>query len=253
MDTFPCTCGSRLFFNNTVCIGCGSEVAWCEACRKIVPIVPVNGRYTCGNPKCGQAVMKCHNYAVEAVCNRVFTVDPEMHRPSSPIRSPASASAKPAASTISSRTSASRTTTTAGRTSSSPSGSCSTSSTTSASALTSPGRRRRREAAPVRLQSQHERGIGPHRPRRRPDHHQRQRGRLGRARARPQADARAAPLADRPLPPRGGPLLLDDAHRRQMRRRSATPSSATTAARLTPKRCRTITRPAPPPAGRAAM
>jgi hypothetical protein len=76
MDTFQCTCGSRLFFNNTVCIGCGSEVAWCEACRKIAPIVPVNGRYSCANPKCGKAVMKCHNYAVEAVCNRAFPVDP---------------------------------------------------------------------------------------------------------------------------------------------------------------------------------
>src|SRR3990172_6470540 len=76
MDTFQCTCGGRLFFNNTVCIGCGSDVGWCEACRKIAPIVPVGDRYSCANPKCGAAVMKCHNYAVEAVCNRAFAVDP---------------------------------------------------------------------------------------------------------------------------------------------------------------------------------
>jgi hypothetical protein len=76
MDTFPCTCGSRLFFNNTICIGCGSEVAWCEACRRITPIVLAGDRYTCGNPKCGSAVAKCYNYAVEAVCNRAFAVDP---------------------------------------------------------------------------------------------------------------------------------------------------------------------------------
>jgi hypothetical protein len=76
METFPCTCGSRLFFNNTFCTNCGSEVAWCEGCRKVAPIVPVNGRYSCANPKCGAAVVKCHNFAVEAVCNRVFTVDP---------------------------------------------------------------------------------------------------------------------------------------------------------------------------------
>ena len=76
METFQCTCGGRLFFNNTVCIGCGSEVAWCEACRKVAPIVPVDGRYSCANPKCGAAVAKCHNYAVEAVCNRVMPVDP---------------------------------------------------------------------------------------------------------------------------------------------------------------------------------
>lgn len=76
MDTFPCTCGSRLFFNNTVCTNCGSEVAWCEVCRKMTPIIAENGRYKCGNPKCAAAVMKCHNYAVEAVCNRVLAVDP---------------------------------------------------------------------------------------------------------------------------------------------------------------------------------
>lgn len=76
MDTFQCTCGRRLFFNNTVCIGCGSEVGWCEACRQVAPIVPVNGRFSCANPKCGAAIVKCHNYAVEAVCNRVFAVDP---------------------------------------------------------------------------------------------------------------------------------------------------------------------------------
>jgi hypothetical protein len=81
MDTFQCTCGARLFFNNTVCIGCGSEVAWCEGCNKIAPIVPVNGRYACANPKCGQAVAKCHNFAVEAVCNRVFTIDPDVGPP----------------------------------------------------------------------------------------------------------------------------------------------------------------------------
>lgn len=81
MDTFQCTCGARLFFNNTVCIGCGSEVAWCEGCQKIAPIVPVNGRYSCANPKCGNAVAKCHNYAVEAVCNRAFTIDPEVGPP----------------------------------------------------------------------------------------------------------------------------------------------------------------------------
>jgi len=76
MDTFQCTCGGRLFFNNTVCIGCRSEVAWCEACRKVTPIVAVENRYRCANPKCGATVAKCNNFAVEAVCNRVLAVDP---------------------------------------------------------------------------------------------------------------------------------------------------------------------------------
>jgi hypothetical protein len=76
METFQCTCGGRLFFNNTVCTNCGSEVAWCEACRSVAPIVPVDGRYSCANPKCGAAVAKCYNYAVETVCNRVLPIDP---------------------------------------------------------------------------------------------------------------------------------------------------------------------------------
>lgn len=76
MKTFQCTCGGRLFFNNTVCTNCGSEVAWCEACRSVAPIVPVDGRYSCANPKCGAAVAKCYNYAVENVCNRVLPIDP---------------------------------------------------------------------------------------------------------------------------------------------------------------------------------
>ncbi len=81
MDTFQCTCGGRLFFNNTVCIGCESEVGWCETCRNVAPIVPVNGRYSCGNPKCGSAVAKCTNYSVEAVCNRMFAMDPSIEQP----------------------------------------------------------------------------------------------------------------------------------------------------------------------------
>jgi hypothetical protein len=76
MQTFQCTCGGRLFFNNTICTNCGSEVAWCEVCRRVAPIVPVGGRYSCGNPKCGAALAKCHNYLVETVCNRAFPVDP---------------------------------------------------------------------------------------------------------------------------------------------------------------------------------
>lgn len=72
MHTFQCTCGGRLFFNNTVCIGCGSEVGWCEACYSVSALTPEGAGYRCANPKCGAAVVKCHNYAAEAVCNRVF-------------------------------------------------------------------------------------------------------------------------------------------------------------------------------------
>jgi hypothetical protein len=112
MNTFQCTCGNRLFFNNTVCINCGSEVGWCEACRTVAklepsPVVaapvtktpalalasganaaggtatalappppaavaPPVTAYRCGNPKCQASVVKCRNYSDEHVCNRVF-------------------------------------------------------------------------------------------------------------------------------------------------------------------------------------
>jgi hypothetical protein len=75
MHTYSCTCGRRLFFNNTVCVGCGSEVGWCEACHTVAPLEPDGEAYRCGNPKCRAAVVKCHNYAVEAVCNRVFAAE----------------------------------------------------------------------------------------------------------------------------------------------------------------------------------
>src|SRR5450631_2749769 len=90
MYTYPCTCGNRLFFNNTVCISCTSEVGWCEQCRTVsplqlsapielpfkessilsqppsvastgatatltkpmVPAAPAVATYQCGNPKC---------------------------------------------------------------------------------------------------------------------------------------------------------------------------------------------------------
>jgi hypothetical protein len=73
METYQCTCGGRLFFNNTVCIGCNREVGWCEACRTVAPLEKLDDTtYRCDNPKCGATVVKCHNYAVEAVCNRVL-------------------------------------------------------------------------------------------------------------------------------------------------------------------------------------
>jgi hypothetical protein len=116
MNTYQCTCGNRLFFNNTVCINCGSEVAWCENCQTIAPLEPTQPGltvptetpafqasspniaqggaatsatpqpvtpaapavviYRCGNPKCHATVVKCRNYSDEHVCNRVLIPSP---------------------------------------------------------------------------------------------------------------------------------------------------------------------------------
>jgi hypothetical protein len=103
MNTYQCSCGNRLFFNNTVCINCRNEVGWCEHCHTVAPLQPIENMaaspnaaapptqtqqqnnasappslttppitYRCGNPKCGATVVKCRNYSDEHVCNRVL-------------------------------------------------------------------------------------------------------------------------------------------------------------------------------------
>lgn len=74
MRTWTCTCGNQLFYDNTLCLACGAEAGWCPACEGIVRLLPAQGdlfAWQCGNPACGVFLNKCHNYAVEFVCNRM--------------------------------------------------------------------------------------------------------------------------------------------------------------------------------------
>ena len=76
MQTFHCRCGNTLFYENTHCLACQSEVGWCPACSNIVAIESLdNGGYRCTHPGCDTALMKCHNYAVENVCNRLVVME----------------------------------------------------------------------------------------------------------------------------------------------------------------------------------
>ncbi len=60
-----------IFFENTQCLTCNRELGWCPACHAMTGLNPAeNGAYQCGHPSCGALVVKCHNYAVERVCNR---------------------------------------------------------------------------------------------------------------------------------------------------------------------------------------
>src|SRR5262245_39608768 len=80
MQTYRCTCGNRIFFENTVCLACQREVGWCEACCRMTSLEPVggesdptssaSGQYLCGHTDCRQPLQKCHNYVVEHACNR---------------------------------------------------------------------------------------------------------------------------------------------------------------------------------------
>ena len=84
MQTFRCTCGNRLYFENSFCLACQSEVGWCESCSRmaaLTPVADVNGvatnLYVCGHDDCRQYLRKCHNYAVESICNRCYAVEPD--------------------------------------------------------------------------------------------------------------------------------------------------------------------------------
>lgn len=77
MQTFRCTCGNRIYFDNTVCLVCQREIGWCEACARLSGLEPAvdagtvqPNSYRCGHSDCGQPLNKCHNYIVENICNR---------------------------------------------------------------------------------------------------------------------------------------------------------------------------------------
>ncbi len=83
MKTFSCSCGNPLFFENTRCLTCASEVGWCPACRTLAPLVAVGeGGLQCGHPGCGTPLAKCVNYRDHDVCNRCLAAAPAAASPS---------------------------------------------------------------------------------------------------------------------------------------------------------------------------
>ncbi len=75
MKTFNCICGNTLYFENSQCLSCGQEVGWCPSCDSITALLQDgDGVFRCGNGDCGANLAKCHNYAVENVCNRCVVI-----------------------------------------------------------------------------------------------------------------------------------------------------------------------------------
>ena len=73
MRTYTCTCGNRLFFENTRCLNCCAELAFCPHCRRLAPIVlQTDGLYCCQHADCRGQLIKCDNYARHQVCNRAI-------------------------------------------------------------------------------------------------------------------------------------------------------------------------------------
>lgn len=71
MRRFHCTCGNPIFFENTQCVACLKEVGWCPVCATMTALEQTGEHvWRCGHETCGAALVKCHNYSVEHVCNR---------------------------------------------------------------------------------------------------------------------------------------------------------------------------------------
>ena len=68
MQKFQCDCGNRLFFENTHCLSCGSEVGWCPNCASMTALVFSDPGVHCG--RCKSELWKCANRVDHEVCNR---------------------------------------------------------------------------------------------------------------------------------------------------------------------------------------
>lgn len=76
MRKFHCQCKEVVFFDNTRCVSCSRELGFCPECRKVVSLIGSDEEgLHCGDPGCGAALRKCHNYRVEGVCNWCVPAD----------------------------------------------------------------------------------------------------------------------------------------------------------------------------------
>ena len=78
MKTYHCSCGQTIFYENSLCLACGSELGFCPTCRNMVSLVAGDdGTPRCGNAKCGATLIKCANYTEHDVCNRCVATPSE--------------------------------------------------------------------------------------------------------------------------------------------------------------------------------
>jgi hypothetical protein len=76
MRIYRCRCQHRVFFDNSQCLACGSELGHCPNCRNVVGLEPLgDGEFECGNPECGVRLRKCGNYSEHQVCNRCVSAN----------------------------------------------------------------------------------------------------------------------------------------------------------------------------------
>jgi hypothetical protein len=75
MRTFECTCGERIFFDNTACLACGRELAFVPESLQLCAIEPSDDGLV-ATPQ--GSYRKCENYLQHGVCNWLIPAnDPE--------------------------------------------------------------------------------------------------------------------------------------------------------------------------------
>lgn len=81
MRTFVCSCGGKLFFDNSLCLNCGSATGFCPACRTIAALAPQpDGGWQCA--ACAAELVKCGNYLEHNTCNRCVRAEEAAAAPS---------------------------------------------------------------------------------------------------------------------------------------------------------------------------
>jgi hypothetical protein len=76
MRNYVCTCGGTIYFDNTICLKCSSELGFCPGCRTLTALVATaDGGLVCGRAECGIALVKCFNYSEFQVCNRCVAAE----------------------------------------------------------------------------------------------------------------------------------------------------------------------------------
>jgi len=75
MQTFSCSCGNRLFFENSVCMRCQSETGFLPDRLLLVPIKPSDDRRWVSDLMPKRYYRKCANYTTRQVCNWMVPVE----------------------------------------------------------------------------------------------------------------------------------------------------------------------------------
>lgn len=79
MDTYQCSCGNTLFFENSVCYQCGKQTGFVPQLMRMVDIEAASTDTWQSQQLPGQLFRKCSNYSEHEVCNWLIPADESNH------------------------------------------------------------------------------------------------------------------------------------------------------------------------------